>query len=194
VNPVYSGDVPCGSCARPLVASEAAVEELRCTCGTRQQVLRFRPFRETARAASAPVGLEAAGTPCAYHAGNAASSACSRCGSFVCSLCATPAAGATWCPPCFERQRRQLPGLRTYVPTPHRVALALGLVSLLLPWIAPLTAPLALWQASRAWRTRDELEQRERFVTLRTVVGTLSACASLALCAYLGWLLFRSEP
>ena len=120
--------------------------------------------------------------------------ACSRCGSFVCALCATPAAGATWCPPCFERQRRQLPGLRTHVPTPHRTALGLGLASLLLPWLAPFLAQFALWQAARAWRTRDELELRERFVRLRAGVGAFSALASLALIAWIAWLIFRSEP
>jgi hypothetical protein len=191
VSTVYAGDVPCGRCSRPLPSEGPPPEATaRCSCGTEQRVLRFRPFRAPA-AAPAPAGLEADGTPCAYHAGNAASASCSRCGSFVCALCATPVAGATWCPACFERQRHQEQGLRARLPTPHHAALALGLLSLLMVALAPLTAPLALWQAWRAWSTRAELEERDRGVVLRAVAGAVLALAGLGLLGYATYAIFR---
>ncbi len=181
----FSGEVPCGRCSRPLPpGSEGAT---LCFCGASQRVLRFHPFRRPAAPAAAV--FEAAQTPCAYHLGNAASAACSRCGSFVCALCATPVAGTTWCPPCFERQRRngQLEGVRGHVPTPHLLALGLGLAALVLPWLSFAFAPLGFWQTWRALRTRDELELRDNFVRTRALVGAACGLLGLSLLGLIVW-------
>jgi hypothetical protein len=100
---VFAGAVPCAACGLPL--PEALGGQARCVCGTEQQVLRFAPHRPQAPAPVAEL-LEVAGrdVPCAYHARNAASVECSRCGSFICGLCALRVARQVLCPPCFERR------------------------------------------------------------------------------------------
>ena len=42
------------------------------------------------------------GVRCANHQGNAAIAVCSRCGDFICGLCAIAVNGRIWCPRCFE--------------------------------------------------------------------------------------------
>ena len=42
---------------------------------------------------------------CARHPGNAAVTACCRCGDFICGVCATNVDGAMVCVPCFEHKR-----------------------------------------------------------------------------------------
>ncbi len=184
----YTGPVPCGACARPL--PPACEGDTRCVCGASQIVLRFRPFRRAAQPAAAV--FEGAQTPCAYHAGNAATSSCGRCGSFVCALCLTPVAGLSLCPPCFERRRRSggIEGVGAHLPTPHQLALACGLACLLLPWLAPALAPLAFWQAWRTRRLRAELELRDRFVRARALLGALCALLGLGLLGLMAWSLF----
>lgn len=63
-------------------------------------------------AMAAPIAGEGApvGAPvptCARHPGNAAVTACCRCGDFVCGVCATNVDGAMVCVPCFEHKRTQ---------------------------------------------------------------------------------------
>lgn len=152
--------------------------------------MRFRPFRRATQPAAAV--FEGAQTPCAYHAGNAATSACGRCGSFVCALCATAVAGHSLCPPCFERQRRsgQIEGVGAHLPTPHLLAFTCGLACLLLPWLAPALAPLTFWQALRARRLRADLELRDRFVGARALAGVLCALLGLGVLGLMAWSLF----
>ncbi len=191
---VFAGAVPCAACGLPL--PEALSGAARCVCGTTQQVLRFAPFRPAAPAAVAEL-LEAAGrdVPCAYHARNAASLECSRCGSFICSLCALRVARQVLCPPCFERLRGagDLPALRNVYPRPHAQALALALLSILLVPVSPVLAPLALWLGGRALGRRQQLAEREDHVVATAVSALLVALLSLGLAAVLVAMLVRSS-
>jgi hypothetical protein len=155
---------------------------VRCVCGTVLHVLRFAPYQE-AGAPPAPLGLAADGTPCAYHAGNAASQACRRCGSFVCSLCALGVGGQSYCPPCLERLQREggLAVLRSRHERPHAIGLALALLANLLPLVGLLLAPAGIWLGARALRRRGELSERERFVAAKAVSALVLAGLSLAL-------------
>ncbi len=188
----YTGPVPCASCGLPLPESRAG--QARCVCGTEQQVLRFATDRV---AAPPPVTelLEVAGRdiPCAYHARNAASGECSRCGSFICGLCALTVARRTLCPPCFERLRGagQLPAARTVHPRPHAQALALALVSIPALPMSPVLAPLAIWLALRALGQREQLSERESGVEVKAVTALLVALLGLGLLAVLVLLVVR---
>jgi hypothetical protein len=59
-------------------------------------------FRAAARRGAAPEG-SVARAGCAEHPDNLSVGSCERCGSFVCSLCATPIEARILCPRCFER-------------------------------------------------------------------------------------------
>jgi hypothetical protein len=146
------------------------------------QVWRFRPFR----ASRAPVTfLDAAGAPCAYHAGNRAETACGRCGSFLCGLCATTVRGQTLCVSCFERMRAagEDVTLKNRLPRPHVLALTLGLVSMVLPVFAVFLAPVVAWQGRAALRDRRQLSERETGVVLQAVLAFVASAAGLGLLA-----------
>ncbi len=188
----FAGPVPCAACGLPLPETRSG--QARCVCGTEQQVLRFAPCRV---AAAPPVTelLDVAGrdVPCAYHARNAASGECSRCGSFICGLCALTVARRTLCPPCFERLRGagDLPATRSLHPRPHAQALALALVSIPALPMSPVLAPLAIWLAVRALGQRRQLSEREPGVEAKAVTAVLVALLALGLLAALIALVVR---
>jgi len=148
--------VPCSACGRALSLETEGLAW--CSCGKASRVWRFRPVREAAR----PPAPVLAGTPCAYHAGNAASTTCLRCGSFVCNLCATPVGGSTYCTACFERLHAsgELRELRVRIPRPQSWALALSLIAMV-PYVALVAAPIVVWLGVRAIRNRHETTARE---------------------------------
>lgn len=192
---VYAGPVPCGRCSVAL--DQQLGERARCVCGADVRVFRFAPFRE--RESGAPpalLGLVGADTPCAYHAGNAASEACRRCGSFICGLCALRVATGSYCPPCFERLRGagELTVLSARQARPHAQALALGLLANLLPFMGVLLAPVVFWLAVRALRRRAELGERERHVVLKAVVALLLGVLSLVGVVLLVALFVKERP
>ena len=178
---VYSGGVPCPVCRRPVAASGGS--SARCPCGREVQVWRFRPFR----ASRAPVTfLDGASAPCAYHAGNRAETACTRCGSFLCGLCATIVRRQTLCVSCFERMRAagEEVTLKNRMPRPHVVALTLGMASMLLPVFALFLVPAVFWQGRNALRDRKQLSEREVGVVPLTVLGFLCGAAGLVLLVF----------
>ena len=178
----FAGAVPCAACGLPLPQTLSGAA--RCVCGTGQQVLRFAPYRPPAPAPVAEL-LEVAGrdVPCAYHARNAASGECSRCGSFICGLCALRVARQVLCPPCFERLRGagDLPALRNVYPRPHAQALGLALLSILVVPVSPVLAPLAFWLGLRALGRRQQLSEREDHAVATAVAALLLALVSLGL-------------
>lgn len=191
----YAGPVPCGRCGVTLDPQQG--EHAHCVCGAQVRVFRFAPFRvrETG-APPAVLGLLGVDTPCAYHAGNAASEACRRCGSFICGLCALRVASGSYCPPCFERLRGtgELAALRARQARPHAQALALGLLANLLPFMGVLLAPVVFWLAVRALRRREELGERERFVVFKAVLALLLGVLSLVAVVLLVALFVKERP
>jgi len=159
--------VPCGACGRVLPPTTA--ETVKCRCGRANRVFRFRPVRRW-RAARPLV----AGAPCAYHAGNAAVISCPRCGSFLCDLCATPVAEATYCTACFERLRAsgELPGLQARFARPHLLALLLATPSIV-PFAIVATLPAVAWFGVKAVRARREIALRESGLTVHLVMAAL---------------------
>ena len=87
-------------------------------------------FRAAARRVAAPEG-SVARAGCAEHPGNLSVGSCERCGSFVCSLCATPIEAKTLCPRCFERlhEAGQLRTTRRESLNWGRLVMVLGLLA-----------------------------------------------------------------
>lgn len=115
---------------------------------------------------SEPEAPFAPGAPCAYHAGNAASHLCERCGDFMCGLCSTPVEGRLYCPRCFDllftrgalqvtQQQFTLPG----------ITLGVGIAAFLTSW-ACVGIPFAVGgivagvSALKEHRKRPELPNR----------------------------------
>jgi len=194
MNAAYAGAVPCGRCGVALEPAQG--EQASCVCGALVRVFRFAPFREPGGATPpAALGL-GSDTPCAYHAGNAASEACRRCGSFICSLCVLRVAAGGYCPPCFERLRGtgEFQALGGSHARPHAQALGLGLLLTCLPGLNLLLAPLVIWLALRALRRRAELGERERFVVAKALLGLLLGVLQFALLAALVVLFVKERP
>jgi len=190
----YAGPVPCGRCGVGLDPQQG--EHASCVCGAQVRVFRFAPFRvDEGGALPAALG-PGSDTPCAYHAGNAASEACRRCGSFICSLCVLRVASGGYCPPCFERLRGSggFQALRGHHPRPHAQALALGVVLLSLPGLNVLLAPLVIWLSVRALRQRAELSERERFVVPKAVLALLLGVLPFVLLLVLVALFVKERP
>ncbi len=177
--------VACGACGTEIRAEVDGVA--RCVCGVESRVLHFRPFRAVG-AVARPAPL-AAGAPCAYHAGNEAMTSCARCGSFLCTLCATPVGGATYCTACFERLHTTggLEVLKNRFPRPHAMALAASLFALI-PMFGILFAPIVVWQGVQATKNRRELSARERGLFAYLAVAALFTAGGVALSV----VLFRS--
>ena len=155
----YAGRIVCAHCGRTLLPAGEERATVRCACGRESRIFRFHPFRQAAVTAAAP----SAGSPCAFHAGNQASASCTRCGSFLCELCVTPVQGKVYCTACFGRLKNAgTLGLSNRYPRPHAVALSLSIASLVTcAFAAPLALPLATWQWIKAYRTRNEILERE---------------------------------
>jgi hypothetical protein len=169
--------IPCPSCGAHL--PEEVAPAVWCGCGTEVRVARFRPTR---RAASLPrpAAVEA-GTPCAYHSGNAAAATCTRCGSFLCELCATPLETATYCTACFERLNAEgrLEALSNHLPRPHALALGAAFLALI-PVFGLVFVPLSIWQGVKAVRRYDQLSERERAVWPYLALAGLFVAGSVA--------------
>jgi hypothetical protein len=169
--------VACGACGTEMGAEVDGVA--RCVCGVESRVFRFRPFRVGAVTRPAPL---AAGAPCAYHAGNEAVTSCARCGSFLCTLCATPVGGTTYCTACFERLHAAggLEVLKSRFARPHAMALAASLLALI-PLFGLLFAPIVVWQGVQATKNRRELSARERGLFAYLAVAALFTAGGIAL-------------
>ena len=169
--------IPCPACRAPL--SETLRASVWCGCGTEVRVFRFHPTRRVPQASPA-AALQ--GTPCAYHAGNAATESCARCGSFLCELCATPLEAATYCTACFERMSGEgnLASLSSHLPRPHALALAAAFFALV-PIFGLLFLPLSVWQCVKAWRRYEQLAEREPAVWAYFAISGLFWLGSIAL-------------
>jgi uncharacterized Tic20 family protein len=71
--------------------------------------------------------------------------------------------------------------LQNRLPRPHVAALALSLLSLLLPVFSPLLVPLVAWQVRLALRDRGRLSEREGGIVPMALSALLCAVASVVL-------------
>lgn len=185
----FAEPVPCGRCNTPLPPE---VEQgATCLCGAREQVYRFRPTRSAALAAAALPSpqVSMAMAVCAYHAGNPASQACRRCGSFICSLCALTVGREIYCPSCFEKLLADgsLDLLHRRYPRLHARAAWLSMVTFFMPPLGLLLAPVVVWLALRALKSKEDVAERDRGVVATVLVALLFAVGSILLGGLMLW-------
>ena len=159
-------------------------------CGTLTYTAIFPAILNTFRQESDPgrsVQTEQAG--CFYHPDKAAVASCENCGRFICSLCEVHMGEQCLCPTCIAtgKKKGRLHQLDTQFTLYDTMALNLALLPLLLVWIAPFTAPAALYLVLRHWKTPLSALPRTR---IRFVFAFILAALQLLGLAALGIILW----
>ena len=172
-------------CANCRLSFEASLKDARMLvfcpgCGARQDLWLF-----PALARPAPVRHDA-GTAvltdestCFHHPEKRAEAVCDACGCFLCALCDIEAPGGRhYCPACHAKgetglaKMRERSGQMLY----DEVAMTLALVSTLIPYFAPFTAPVVLYIVFKHWGKPLSAVPRGRW---RFVVALLLAMLQL---------------
>ncbi len=159
------------------------------SCGTRFEAVRFDPPLGRVEVAGLGEAGPEAGTACANHEGNLATTHCGRCGLLICDLCRIEADGTTLCPQCFAR----LSGAGTLASTRGRIldytglSLVCSLGGLMTCLFSPVLGPVGGWLALRSFRQRRELGEPVWGPVAALVVAVLSTLAGLAYYGFLVW-------
>lgn len=159
-------------------------KEFSCdTCGARVGVEVFPAlFRGAATVRSGePLTVEGEAS-CFYHPHKRATSLCSACGRFICSLCETELTGHCLCPSCIDRGRQseELETLVTQRTLHDSLALSMAILPLLFFPATVITAPIVLYIAIRHWKRPGSILPRTR---IRFVCAVIIALAQIS-----GWL------
>jgi hypothetical protein len=156
------------------------------------EAVRFDPPPPDVRvprvAEAGPEGAHA----CPQHPGNATVAHCARCGVFLCGLCRIGVEDRTLCPACFERlcDEGKLPDLVAGYRDYGRVSASLALFGLLLPFLAPIAGPAAIYYGVRTFDQSRAVGRplRHASVYLTCTLGGLEAVSAIALAVWL-WVL-----
>lgn len=143
---IYTG-FTCPACVYDIPAERRVDGDNRCLrCGTLFQLRRFSPLRE---AGALPMPAAGDSTPCAFHAANSAAASCTRCGSFICSLCVITTDRQELCPGCFDRLAKEgaLPSARQIVRNWNGMAFHFSFLALCLSPLGLLLGPATIWLA-----------------------------------------------
>lgn len=173
----------CTKCRKPLPAADAAALTACPACGGELHVDVFpafyKPLAPGRPAERVGAELEAS---CFHHPDKRAAVACDACGRFLCTLCDLELDGRHLCPVCLQSARVQgtVAALQTERVSHDGIALALALYPMLIFWVTPVSAPVALWFTVRAWRKPADGIPRSR--------ARLYAAGILASLQIAGWL------
>ena len=104
---------------------------------------------------------------CFYHATKRAATSCSRCGRFLCALCALDLAAETWCATCLSTgaMKESVHSLETRRVLWDSVALSIALIPLVTLigfYFFILTAPAAIFFVLRYWKRPGSLLPRTK--------------------------------
>ncbi len=170
----YTG-LACPVCATAIPPEQRVAGKNRCPRCRKPFMLRlFTPQHERG---ALPMPATGDSTPCAFHATNSAAASCTRCGSFICSLCVIPADGQDLCPGCFDRLAKDgvLPSARQVVRNWNGMAFHVALLGVFLMIFGLLIGPAAIWLAikgiSHNRRTGERISHVAGWVAV--VLGTL---------------------
>ncbi len=174
----------CTSCGRLLpVLSGTGLRTIRCAgCDAYLQVEVFPAFFRGIANTGIGETLGSEGEArCFYHETKRAAAVCEECGRFLCSLCELRIGGRIVCPSCVERGRADgsMEALITRRTLFDGIALSLSLLPLLIFFVTPVTAPMAIYIAVRYWKKPGSILPRTRF---RFVLAILFASLQVA-----GW-------
>ncbi|HVR38462.1 MAG TPA: hypothetical protein VMU84_05150 [Thermoanaerobaculia bacterium] len=151
----YTGPA-CPRCAKPLNHADLHDGDAICPyCKHPFETRVFQPRqRDNAVLQLAQSGPEE-GTPCAYHARNAAVASCERCGVFICSLCEMAIDAGKFCPSCFDRMAQEQAGgaTQTRIRDYGSLAMLSALAGLLIAVFLGIPGAIMSWYyAIKAWR------------------------------------------
>ena len=188
------GGVSCPHCGTPRDVRTIVSGAQNCpVCARRFEAVRFDPApRDTTVPRLADAG-PAGANACPQHPANASLANCSRCGVFLCALCRIEVEGRILCPACFERLDEQgaLPGLVSTYRDHRRVQSGLVVLGLLIPFVACVSGPGAIYYGTRALGRMESTGETDGRVGvwILSVLGALEALGSVALIA---WLVVKS--
>lgn len=181
----------CPFCGTVFDAGQPAVVRTCPSCRNEVRVFTVEPpqFAPVIAAPSVPVpaagGDPVQAPPCARHPGNAAVTACTRCGDFVCNVCATPVEGTVLCVRCFEFKHTQgeLVAQKSGFGAP-KTSLMLGILSVLCMgfcWLGIVFGPGAIITGVSAVRQirRQPGLPGEKLAVAGIVLGSLGTLACL---------------
>jgi len=176
--------VPCNRCNSPLPKWELSGPPAAVCpeCGAASIV---RVFPALFYGPSGPVTAETAAegeATCFDHPAKRAVASCSRCGRFVCQLCAVEFHDAVWCPACFTagEYEAKAPAFENSRTLFDSTALTVALAPLLVWPFTAISAPIALFVALRYWRRPLSLVRRWRW--------RAPLAAAIALCEIGCWI------
>ena len=154
------GTLACPRCNKKLL-QRIVRGDIRCVeCETTFELELFDPPQRRAVTQLRLEEIAEARPVCGNHARNVASESCSRCGMFICSVCAISSDGTTFCPACYERLSAEgaLESTRTRFRDASGLALALAIGGVMLWFLAPLFGLGAVVYGIRAIRQSRELQ------------------------------------
>jgi hypothetical protein len=130
---------------------------------------------------------------CFHHASKRAATSCSRCGRFLCALCALELGGETWCATCLSTgaTEKRVHSLETRRILWDSVALGIAiipLVTLIGLYFLIFTAPAAIFVALRYWNRPGSVLPRTKG---RFVLTIAIASAELGLWSFMAYMVFR---
>ncbi|NLV40090.1 MAG: hypothetical protein GXY15_02530 [Candidatus Hydrogenedentes bacterium] len=172
-------------CANCRLSFEASLKDARMLvfcpgCGARQDLWLFPALARPApaRPDAGAVVLTDEST-CFHHSEKRAEAVCDACGCFLCALCDIEApGGGHYCPACHAKGEaglakvRERSGQMLY----DEVALTMALISTLIPYFSPFTAPVVLYIVFKYWSKPLSAVPRGRW---RFVVALLLAMLQL---------------
>ena len=185
----YAG-LSCPHCGTPRDARTVRSGVQRCpVCSRSFEAVRFEPPPPDVSVPRLAEAGPEGGHACPQHPANASLASCSRCGVFICALCRIEAEARVLCPACFERlcDDGALPGLVAGYRDYARVQVSLVVLGLLLPFLAPIAGPAAVYYGVKALEQMETIGRPDgrSAVYVASVIGGLEAVGGLALAAWL---------
>jgi hypothetical protein len=105
---------------------------------------------------------------CFFHDGKKAAAVCSSCGRFLCPLCRVDLSDGIHCPDCVTggRKKGEIESLVNRRTLSDSIALSVAILPMLVFWVTPISAPLAIYLAIRGWKKPSSVlpPTRIRFV------------------------------
>lgn len=162
-----NGEISCGKCGATMAAGRpGSRQSVICSaCGAKLRVDIFPAYFRGMGPAQKGESLESEGeASCFYHSGKKAAAICAECGRFLCSLCEVGIADRTICPDCLEKGRANgsMDSLVTHRTLYDDIALSISILPMLIVFITPITAPIAIYIAVRHWKKPCSILPRTR--------------------------------
>jgi hypothetical protein len=183
ISPAH-GTLVCPRCNRQLTPPLQRGENLCGRCETTFELELFDPPQPRAVTQLRLEESADARPVCGNHARNVATESCSRCGMFICSVCAIHSDGTTFCPACYERLSAEgaLESTRTRFRDASGLASTLAVGGIVIWFLAPIFGLGAVIYGIRAIRQSRELQTGSGCsIAFAIIVGLLEVAGGVFL-------------